>query len=186
MRFHLFWLLTISTVASAELYKCTDASGAVTYQALPCDGLSEEILEIQTSPGSRSKNDQTDEQVVKPSEPQVDGTRSSTNSPLAKVYRRFINSLSGCRRSRVLKQVSEATRAEMALLSTVDFQIQCRLMKSLARTDFANAIEKYEGDTATLVWEEKEEHRDSNETFRSSSTVTINFVKKNGVWIFGK
>ena len=186
MRFHLFWLLTISTVASAELYKCTDASGRVTYQAMPCVDLSEEIVEIQPAPEISSRNDTTIGQAVNPSEPEMEGSRSSTNSPLAKVYRRFINSLSGCRRSRVLKQVSEATRSEMALLSTVDFQIQCRVMKSLARTDFANAFEKYEVDTAKLVWKEKEEHRDGNETLRSSSTMTINFVKENGVWVFGK
>lgn len=186
MRLHLIWLLTISNVASAELYKCTDTSGAVTYQAMPCIEMSEEILTVQPSPEIRSNNEKKNVQVVNPSKPQVEGTRSSTNSPLAKAYRRFINSLSGCRRSRVLKQVSEATRAEMALLSLVNFEIQCRALKSFARTDFANAFEKYEVDTAKLVWEEQEERRDGNATFRSSSTVTVNFVKENGVWVFGE
>lgn len=74
----------------------------------------------------------------------------------------------------------------MALLSLVNFEIQCRALKSFARTDFANAFEKYEVDTAKLVWEEQEERRDGNATFRSSSTVTVNFVKENGVWVFGE
>ena len=64
MRFHLFWLLTISTLASAELYKCTDASGSVTYQAIPGGDLSEEIIEIQPAPVISNRNDKAHGQAV--------------------------------------------------------------------------------------------------------------------------
>ena len=99
--------------------------------------------------------------------------RVSPDSPLVKAYAKFVNSLRTCDRQKVLKHVSRASRAEMSELSALDFQVQCKLMKSLARSDFRGAKEVVEEDTATLVWEDSKEERDGDMTMTSSHTMTI-------------
>lgn len=82
-------------------------------------------------------------------------------------------------------QVSANTRQEMEATSGSDFKVQCRILRSTARTDFENAMELIEGNTATLKWEDKGERIDGNESFRWSTYETIHFVKQDGVWQFG-
>jgi hypothetical protein len=183
MRLRVLCLIAFSPFVSAELYKCSDASGAVTYQATPCVAMSEEILKVQRVPQR-----QPDENSL-PGVPETDeiiGNRSSANSPLAKAYKKFVRSLGACQRDQVLKVVSQASGREMMAISLKDFKAQCRIMKSLARTDFQNAFEQIETRTAKLVWQEKEQRRDGAETMRSSMKTTANFVKENGSWVFGK
>lgn len=182
----LCWLLLVCPAVSAEMYKCTDADGSIAYEDRPCSTTTEEIIEIQTS---RSRTPPGIDPVYEVHEKQSvetpTGQRSSRNSPLARAYVRFLNSLKWCRKTEVLKQVSVKTRQEMEATSASTFKIQCRILKSTARTDFENAIESIEGDTATLKWEEKGERIDGNETFRWSTYETIHLVKENGVWQFG-
>jgi hypothetical protein len=54
--FTLFILMSISTAASAKLYKCTDEDGAVTFSDTPCASTAEVVKGIYVA-GTGDKND---------------------------------------------------------------------------------------------------------------------------------
>ncbi len=185
-----FLFLIVSNGASAELYKCSDASGAVTYQATPCVDMNEEVIKVDPAPPSVKEPENPfllppDDSIFDKDEQPPEGKPSSASSPLARAHAAYQSALSSCRKGSLMPHLSRAGRADLEQLSAVEFRLTCELMKKMNRSDYRNARETYNGNNATLVWHEKSEERDGNQTFRSEMTETVNFVKENGRWVIG-
>lgn len=179
-------LLLLASPASAQVYKCTDANGQISFGDKPC-GTQQEVVEIREQPARRDVALATPDDFSNqsaPTEPSAGGNAVSGSSPLASVYMGFISALNRCDRDALARYITADMAAEMQATNATEFTAGCMILREFMPSNFDGATEVINGDTGTIHWSIVESSSDGDSTSTMSWETSAEFVKEDGEWKF--